>query len=104
MSIAGSGGAHHDNQRCPYLTKDEPSSAKAGEGFILANPTIAARCRLNGLPHTGDGGLRGVALRLGGAHRFADQRTCLYVNVTLPIGSGGVRSLGGRRRAARDSG
>jgi len=56
MSIAGSGGAHHDNQRCPYLTKDEPSSAKAGEVSILANPTIAARCRLNGLPHTGDGG------------------------------------------------
>jgi hypothetical protein len=87
-----------------FLTKDEPSSAKAGEGFILANPSIAGRCRLNGLPHTGDAGLRGVALRLGGAHRFADNRTCQDVSVTLPIGFGGVRSLGGLRRAAHDNG
>ena len=83
---------------------DEPSSAKAGEGFILTKPRTAARCRLNGLPHTVDAGLRGVALRLGGADRFVDHRTCQYVSVTLPIGSGGVRSLGGLRRAAHDSG
>ena len=79
------------------------SSAKAGEGFILANPTIAGRCRLNRLPNTGDGGLLGVALRLGGAHRFADDRTSQYVSVTLPIGFGGVGRLGRLRRAAHDS-
>jgi hypothetical protein len=96
--------AQKPRQPGSYLTKDEPSSAKAGEGFILVKPRIAARSRLNGLPHTFDVGLRGVALRLGGAHRFVDHRTCRYVSVTLPIGPGGVRSLGGLRRAAHDSG
>jgi hypothetical protein len=97
------------------LMKMKPPSAQAGGGFFMVCPAgrthsrlvksgIAARCRLNGLPHTGDGGLRGVSLRLGRAHRFADNRSCQYVSVTLPIGFGGVGSLGGLRRAAHDSG
>ena len=66
--------------------------------------SITGRSRLNGLPQADHGGLLGVALRLGGAHRFGNHRTCQYVSVTLPIGSSGVRSLGGLRRAACDSG
>ena len=71
---------------------------------MAAIRSIGARCRLNGLPQTVDVGLGGVSLRLGGAHRFAHHRSCQYVCVTLPIGSGGVGSSGGLRRgAAHDS-
>ena len=87
----------------PYQSQ-RPRRAKGGEGFILVNTSIVARSGLNGLPRTVDVGLRGVALRLGGAHRFFDHRTCRYVSVTLLIGTDVVRSLGGLRRAANDCG
>jgi hypothetical protein len=64
--------------------------------------TAASRC--GGSLEIGGGGLLGVPLSFGGAHGFAEHRTCQLLSVTLNVCSGGIRIvLTPLRCAARDN-